>query len=54
MKKVISYFRNKDDMSDPGYIFLHYDADKRQKTLIGGIATFAIQCTLGFIAITKG
>lgn len=54
MKKVLNYFRNKDEMSDPGYNFLHYDADKRQKTLIGGIASVCVQCTLGFIAVTKG
>ncbi len=54
LKKTYSYVKSKDELSDPGSSFLHYDGDENQKTLLGGIICIFVQCVIAYIAYNKG
>ena len=54
IKSVINFFRDRDEMADPGFTYFHYDSDKNSRTVIGGIGSAAVTCMVTYIGIKQG
>ena len=53
LKSISDYITDKDDVYTPGSLSLHFDQDKKLKTLLGGIITIFVQMCVMYIAIKK-
>lgn len=58
MKKInlslTNYIREKDIIVDPVINNFHFEMNKKQKTIIGGLASLFIKIYVLYIAIIKG
>ena len=49
MDKIYNYIRTKDTITLPSYNILHFDAELKTKTLVGGIISLCIKCYVFYI-----
>ena len=53
LTKMLSLIINRDTITNPSALKLHFDGDVRLKNLIGGILSVIIDVYVSYIAITK-
>ena len=58
MKKITKpgsdYIRDLDEIVEPSAAGLHFQTDFKQKTFVGGLASFAVTCYVLFFVYSKG